>query len=84
MAEIKFLGYPDPLAPEAEKASHAYGSKFLQTLYNEWDGNGGSLTSLRNIRWQSARDHAGGKQSVLKYRRQTRTNFLYEPKTNGV
>jgi len=68
MIADKYLGYPDPLASEAEKANPEYGFRYFQSMFRDFTGDNGIALDSRRIRWQSARDHAGGKQPVGKYR----------------
>lgn len=68
MIEQKYYGYPNPLATEDEKASKEYGLRYFQSMFRDWAGENEVLLESRRQRWQKARNYAGGKQSVSKYR----------------
>jgi hypothetical protein len=68
MSERKFLGYPNPLASEAEKATKEYGLSYFKSMYRDWAGENDVLLESRRSRWQTARNYAGGKQSTAKYK----------------
>jgi len=68
MIAEKYYGYPNPLAHEDEKASKEYGLRYFQTMFRDWAGENDVLLDSRRQRWQKARNYAGGKQSVSKYR----------------
>jgi len=61
-------GYPNPLATEAEKSTHEYGLKYFRSMYQDWAGENNVLLESRRLRWQTARDYAGGKQNVQQYK----------------
>lgn len=61
-------GYPNPLAMEIEKNSKEYGLQYFQSMYRDYAGDNGVLLENRRIRWQKARNYAGGKQSTTIYR----------------
>ena len=61
-------GYPDPLASEAQKDSPEYGLQYFQAMYQDWAGENNVLLESRRLRWQEARDYAGGKQNVQQYK----------------
>jgi len=61
-------GYPNPLASEAEKATKDYGLQYFRSLYHDWAGENNVLLDSRRLRWQTARDYAGGKQGVQQYK----------------
>ena len=60
--------YPNPLATEAEKSQPEYGRRYFQSMYHDWAGENNLLLESRSQRWQTARDHAGGKQGVQQYK----------------
>jgi hypothetical protein len=64
----KFIGYPNPLAKESEKDKPEYGLRYFRSMYRDWTGENEVLLESRRTRWQSARDYAGGKQSVQIYK----------------
>jgi hypothetical protein len=64
----KFIGYPNPLASESEKAQDEYGLRYFKSLYRDWTGENEVLLQSRRTRWQSVRDYAGGKQSIQIYK----------------
>jgi len=69
MAKVeKFTGYPNPLAKESEKAQPEYGRRYFKSMYRDWAGENEVLLRSRRMRWQSARDYAGGKQSIQIYK----------------
>jgi len=61
-------GYPNPLASEAEKETLEYGLQYFRSLYHDWAGENNVLLDSRRLRWQTARDYAGGKQGVQQYK----------------
>lgn len=61
-------GYPNPLASEAEKATVDYGLQYFRSLYQDWAGENNVLLDSRRLRWQTARDYAGGKQGIQQYK----------------
>jgi len=61
-------GYPHPLASEAEKANPEYGKDYFRSMYLDWAGENNVLLESRRLRWQTARDHAGGKQNIQQYK----------------
>jgi len=62
------FGYPDPLATEEQKDSKEYGLQYLRCMYTDWAGENNLLLESRRLRWQTARDYAGGKQNVQQYK----------------
>jgi hypothetical protein len=68
MIADKYLGYPNPLATEDEKASTEYGIRYFQSMFRDWTGENDVMLESRRQRWQNARNYAGGKQPVQKYR----------------
>jgi len=68
MAENEFRGYPSPLATEAVKSSKEYGLRYFKAMYREWAGENEVSLEQRRLRWQIARNYAGGKQSTAKYK----------------
>ena len=61
-------GYPNPLATEAEKATKDYALQYFRSLFHDWAGENNVLLDSRKLRWQTARDFAGGKQDVQQYK----------------
>ena len=61
-------GYPNPLASELEKENPEYGKRYFQSMYHDWAGESNLLLESRRLRWQTTRDHAGGKQGVQQYK----------------
>jgi hypothetical protein len=61
-------GYPNALASEEQKATHEYGLQYFRSMYQDWAGENNVLLESRRLRWQEARDYAGGKQNVQQYK----------------
>jgi hypothetical protein len=68
MKRTEFRSYPDPLASESVKASKEYGMRYFQAMYRDWAGENEVSLEQRRMRWQLARNYAGGKQSTEKYK----------------
>ena len=64
----KNTGYPHPLASEAEKATPEYGKSYFRSMYHDWAGENNAILESRRLRWQTSRDHAGGKQNIQQYK----------------
>jgi hypothetical protein len=67
MTNKEFVGFPDPLAPESEKETQAYGLSFLKSMYHAWSGYEGQLLNYRRTRYEQARRYAGGYQDTAQY-----------------
>jgi len=61
-------GYPSPLATEAEKNNPQYGLDYFRKMYADWAGENNVVLESRRLRWQNARDFAGGKQNIQQYK----------------
>ena len=61
-------GYPNPLATEAQKDNQEYGLQYFRAMYTDWAGENNVLLESRRLRWQEARDYAGGKQNTQQYK----------------
>lgn len=74
MLKKTHAGYPDPLASSAIKHSKSYGLDYFKAMYHDWAGDNDSLLNTRKIRWQLARNYAGGTQNDSIYRSQLNVN----------
>ena len=61
-------GYPSPFAKKEIKDSKAYGLKYFQSMYKDWQGDGSSSIKGKKRRFDTARAYANGTQGDGKYR----------------
>ena len=68
---VKFSTFPDYMAPDAEKATEAYGLKVGQAIQYEWFNRDGSNCRYydQQSHFHNLRLYARGEQSVGKYKK---------------
>jgi len=68
MANESYYGFPNPLSPDIDKNSEAYGLKIMQIAYSQWlNGYGGVSQKQRQVRFDYNRSYATGQQPMQEF-----------------
>lgn len=68
MAQQSYYGLPNPLSPDAEKNSPAFGLKVMKSSYAQWlNGYGGVSQKQRQVRFDYNRAYATGQQPMQEF-----------------